>query len=154
MVKDKKAYGIQEHHFTSRWLFCRAETLPCPRVARCNCKYQIANIKLKICHTVQLFILPVLTFAFCTLHFLQMTLITRISTDKNSSQNRADRIQELFYHPKSRTKKWRFRLSLFSPIYFLLPTLYYLLMFEGNRQRWSLHNALRCKKIRFNAGGI
>ena len=119
-------------------------------VARCNCKYQIANIKLKICHTEQLFILSVLTFAFCTLHFLQMTLLT----DKNSNQNRADKIQGLFYHPKSRIKKWKFHLSLFSPIYFLLPTLYYLLMLGGNRQREWLDNALRRKKIHFNAGDI
>ncbi len=120
-------------------------------LARCNCKYQIENCKLKICHTAQpktknqipntivyivggnsfilylLFTLSVLTFAFCALHFLQMTLLTRISTGKNSSQSTG--------------------ILLFSPIY-------YLLMFGGNRQRESLHNALRYKKIRFSAGGM
>jgi len=72
----------------------------------------------------------------------------------NRIQHTVDRIQGPSYHSKSITKKSKFQLSLFSPVYFLLPTLCYLLMFGGNRQRESLHNALRCKKIRFNAGGV
>jgi len=69
--------------------------------------------------------------------------------DKNSSQNTGTLLPSNIWNKEVEISSFSF-----SPIYFLLPTLYYLLMFGGNKQRESLHNALRHKKIRFNAGGI